>query len=126
MTRIIVANVLTTTTTTANQQVASYTVPTGKKFKLLLLGLGGEPTTWSTTETSLGYVWLDISEVDYRGIEVRAMAGDATGVNIQYLILPIPEGIEFTAGEVIKIECTPAGTTSTRWKGIIIGDLTDA
>jgi hypothetical protein len=122
MARIIVANILTTTTTTANQTIAQYTVPTGKTFTLKLLGLGGEPTTWSTTELSMGYCWVDIGGTDYRGIELRAMQGDATGVNIQYLILPIPNGIQFNAGETIKIECTPTTTTSARWKGIIIGD----
>jgi len=122
MTTVIVAQVLTTTTTTANQTIASYTVPSGKTFKLKVIGLGGEPTTWSTSELSMGYCWLDIDGTDYRGIEVRNMQGDATGVNIQYLIIPIPEGVDFSAGQVIKIECTPATTTSARWKGIIIGD----
>lgn len=124
MVRVLIASVLTTTTTTANQTVATYTVPSGKKFNLRVIGLGGEPTTWSTTEVSMGYVWLDINGTDYRGIEVRNMQGDATGVNIQYLIIPIPGGIDFSAGETITIECTPTTTTSARWKGIIIGDET--
>ena len=125
MTRVMIANVVTTTSATQTT-VATYTVPTGKTFKLYLLVIGGEPTAWSTTEASLGYIWLDVNGTDYRGIELRAMQGDATGVNIQYLVLPIPGGIEFTAGETITIECLPAGTTSTRWKGVIIGEETSA
>lgn len=122
MTTVLVASVLTTTTTTANQTIATYTVTTGKTLNLRVIGMGSEPTTWSTSELSLGYCWLDINNTDYRGIEVRGMQGDATGVNIMYLIIPIPEGINFAAGTIITIECTPATTTSTRWKGIIIGD----
>jgi len=122
MTTVLIAQVLTTTTTTANQIVASYTVPSGKTFKLKVIGIGGEPTTWSTTELSMGYVWLRINGVDYRGIELRNMQGDATGVNIQYLIIPIPEGITFPGGTTIEIVCTPTTTTSARWKGIIIGE----
>ena len=122
MVRVLVANILTTTSTTANQTIVSYTVSTGKTLNLRVIGLGAEPTSWTTTEKDHGYCWVDVAGTDYRGLEVRGMAGDATGVNIQYLIVPIPGGIDFAAGTVIKIECTPATTTSTRWKGIIIGD----
>jgi len=122
MARVIVASVLTTTAAGTRVEVCSYTVPPGKKFILKVIGCGGEPTTWSTTEASLGYVYPGVNSTDFRGMEVRNMQGDATGVNIQYLIVPIPGGIEFTAGEKIGIYCDPAGTTSSRWKGIIIGD----
>lgn len=130
MTRVLVSNVLTTTSSGADLEVCRYEVPLGKKFNLRVLVLGGEPTTFSTTESSLGYVYLSVYEplagwANYRGIEVRNMQGDVTGVNIQYLVIPIPGGIDFTQGEIVAIRCSPTTTTSSRWKGTIIGDVTD-
>lgn len=122
MARIFVADIVTTTNTGTGVVVASYTVPTGKTFTLKVLGIGGEPTTWSTTETHLGYVYPVIAGVNKRGLELRIMQGDTVGHNIQYLIIPIPGGVTFSAGETIEIKCDPATTTSTRWRGVIIGD----
>jgi hypothetical protein len=122
MARIFQADLITTTASGTGVNVSTYTVPTSKTFTLKVLGMGGEPTTWTTTEASLGYVYPKIAGVDKRGLEVRIMAGDVTGINIQYLIIPIPGGVTFAAAETVQVNCDPAGTTSTRWRGVIIGD----
>jgi hypothetical protein len=124
MARIFLAEVLVTTASGSGVDVAVYDVPSGKSFTLKVLGMGGDATTWSTTEAVLGYVYPEIAGVDKRGLEVRVMQGDVTGISIQYLIVPIPGGVTFSGGESIQVECDPATTTSTRWRGIIIGDET--
>lgn len=122
MAAIFIADVLVTTATGTGVQVCSYTVPTGKTFDLRVIGCGGDVTTFSTTEAHMGYVYPEIAGTAKRGLEVRVMQGDVTGIAIQYLVVPIPGGLLFPAGTSIRVLCDPATTTSTRWRGIIIGD----
>ena len=132
----VVSNFITTTET-GTYEVLSYTVPSGYKFVFKDLIAGGEPTSWSTTETYLGYAYLQIDGVDYRGIEARGMQGDLCGVygagrgvakhtptypgGSFALPIPIFQGVEFGAGAVIKVMAQVATTTSSRWKGTLIG-----
>jgi hypothetical protein len=132
MTRKIASNVLTTTAT-GTQQVLSYTVPSGYTFKLYQILIGVEPTTWTTDELHLGYIYVNINGVDYLGIQARGMQGDVTGIygsrgafpeqtGSFAFPLPIFEDVEFNSGETITIYASPATTTSTRWRATIIGD----
>lgn len=135
--RIIISNALTTTAT-GTFEVISYTVPSGYKLKLKNITIGGEPTTWSTTEANLGYCYLQINGVDYRGLEDRAMQGDAVGIygsvgsgkdgltgtfGAGFVLSSSLYDIELNEGDVIKVIASPASTTSTRWRATIIADL---
>ena len=134
---MIVSGVLTTTAS-GTYEVLSYTVPSGNTFRLEHVLIGGEPTSWSTSESFLGYAYLKVNDTEYRGIETRNMQGDICGVygagrgvpkNCGFLLfggsfglsIPVPDNIEFPAGTVIKIMCKAEGTTSSRWRGTLIG-----
>jgi len=122
------------TTTTGNFTIVKYTVPDGYKFILKNVVLVAEPSTFSTTEAILGRAYLQINGTDCRGIEITGMQGDVTGIysgggknNLTtfgagfVLSIPIPLGVEFVTGTVIKVIANVASTTSTRWLGVIIG-----
>jgi len=137
-TPVVVSNAITTTST-GTYEVISYTVPSNCRLRIKAIVIGGEPTTWSTTEANLGYVYLQINGVNYRGIEARAMQGDIVGIYGQAgrggqnllttfgagFALPIFIFDELVLDEnsVVKVIAEPSTTTSTRWRGTIIGEI---
>lgn len=103
---------LTTTTSTANQVVLTYTIPAGITLYLGMVHLMGHlsVTPGSANPINLGTMSLespagtklftvDLAHPDFRGI-----------------LLPLPEPFPIPSGTVLRMVCTPAAATSTLWR----------
>lgn len=110
---VLQTNSLTTTTTTADQIITTYTVPTGKEFLLTGMHIG------RIVETA-------VDAAPYRlrvnGVTKLAQATAATGNRAWALNMSFPIKLG-TADDVITITVTPAGVGSTTWNGAFWGYL---
>lgn len=113
---VIISNIIQTTTTTANQVVATYTVPVGKTLYLqhisICMGAGASITGICTINVA-GAAWARMFLSDFD-------SGKTPGVLDWQRTFP--QGIPIaTAGQAINITVTPGGTSATYWTGMIIG-----
>lgn len=111
---VMKTGLLTTTATTADQVVLTYTVTTNKTFYIEYLILDIIFSTPSGTATFLGRISLELPS----GTKVITMpAQNANSSGDQHMIIPFCEPIPATTGQVVRIVCTPAVTTSIDWYG---------
>lgn len=108
---------LTTTATTANQVVVTYTVPGGKDFLYCGHNLGKDQAVNA----------IDFAPARLRVGGTQIMAYSSAGSTDRCWAPPSPAmPIKIaTAGQVVEIVITPSGSTSTVWRGVLLGILRD-
>lgn len=111
-TNVLVTGALTTTATTANQIILTYTVTAGKTFYLEYFDVIARLTTYAVTATLFGAVSLETPSGTKVYTTDMFHAGAAQPARIQFA-----EPIPIAAGTVIRLVCTPSATTSFAWKG---------
>lgn len=105
---------LTTTATTADQVIVTYTVPAGNHFLLAGLFVGKSVAT-NTEATPF--------KLRVNGTAKIIYASDGTGTRFWNPVLnSFPIKIA-TAGDVVTITVTPSNGTSTTWNGTMFGYL---
>lgn len=108
--------VLTSTATTADQVISSFT-PTGStSWKCTTVA--GWLTTASATEANLGAVSLQQGGV--AKAELRLQNTD-TSRTVGLVVIPWGDGVVFTGSEVLRWIVTPAAVTSMRWAATFYG-----
>lgn len=108
---------LASSANTADQVIATYTVPTGKTFFLGTLLANVRLTTFATTATNFGTISLMVN--GSKIVTFTVVAGP--GVLNSPLFLEPGWALTFAAGDVIKIVCTPSAATAMTWDGSLIG-----
>lgn len=109
---------LTTTATTADQVILTFTVTTNKTFYVQYASIQARLTTMSTTQSILGAASLETPS-GTKGITVSCVnpsSGDSYPA-----IYTFSEPIAVTSGVVIRWVCTPAAATSMLWVGCFGG-----
>lgn len=103
---------LTSTATTADQVVLSYTVTAGKILYLEYFDLSARLTTYGATATNFGNCSLESPAGTKLYTQMVANAG-----------APLPAGAVFAepipipGGAVVRLVCTPSAVTSFTWLG---------
>jgi len=114
--------VLVTTAATADQVVKSVTYAAATNLKLIVIGAAY--TAFSGTEANLGIGEIQV-DPDGGGwddaFEQRFQNTDLDN-NCGMTVLPLGSGISFASGQDIRSICTPASTTSMRWKASFWGE----
>ena len=112
---------LTTTATTANQQIGTYTPKVRDHFVIQLIIIEVYLTTLDTTAALLGNLSLYFPKyLEY--ILKDLQASNTSSGALFGLIIPIPEGwFEKHYLSEIKAICTPAVATSMKWIVTLLG-----
>jgi len=111
---------LTTTSTTANQQIGSYTVPNGKIYHIVIIVVEvyySTPSTTAALQGTLSVRWgTDVILGPLQAVNPSSAAPFG-------FIAPMPEGYEVLGdgSKTLNAVCTPAAVTSTVWKVSLIG-----
>lgn len=112
-TNVLKTGALTTTATTADQVVLTYTVTTGSTLFLSYLTMECEFTTPSATATVLGVVSLETPS-GTKGISTTCE--NATVSVMDRIVIPFTEPISVASGTVVRVVTTPATATSIKWQ----------
>jgi len=112
---------LTTTATTANQQIGSYTPKVRKHFVIQLIIIEVYLTTLDATAALLGK--LSLYFPTYGQYILRDLQASNTSSGALFgLVIPIPEGyFEKHYRSEIRAICTPAVVTSMKWIVNLLG-----
>ncbi len=113
-TNIMKTGSLTTTATTADQVVLTYTVTSGKTFYLEYFEIEARITTLSGTASILGTASLE-NPSGTKG-HTSTFTNQTTS-EVKRIVIPLAEPIPIAAGTVIRVVCTPAAATSMLWIG---------
>lgn len=107
---IWIYNEITTNSTTADQLIASYTVPSGRTFFI---------RSWATCNISAS----NVDAKPYRLLVDTTKKAGAIPSNKNWISdLPKEQPIG-TGGQIIKLTVTPDGSAATTWSGRIVGIL---
>lgn len=110
MAQTISFGAITTTATTARQDILTYTPANTLKLKTIVIA--GYYTTWSATEANLGTVYLVVGGVDKMEFRIQNTDNDTlAGI----VVIPLGDGLLFSGAEAVLVEVTPAAATSMRW-----------
>ncbi len=109
---------LTTTATTADQVILTYTVTNGKTLYLLGAVLGARLTVLSATASILGTCSIETPS----GTKILTVDFDnATSEFSDRQDVALAKPIPIASGVVIRVVCTPAAATSMLWRATLIG-----
>jgi hypothetical protein len=112
--QIFQSGTLTSSATTANQTVVTYTVPAGFSFSLV---------AWSLYNTSGNNVTISPGRLRVAGSDIVAFASIGSFPHWAPPALGAP-GVHIAASsQVITLTVTPSAATSTNWSGFITGYL---
>lgn len=111
---ILVGTTLNTTTTNANQVIATYTVPAGKSFALI---------SWSLANTSGNAVDANPARLRVAGTDIAVYATTANPRVWLPPALGCPGVNIASSGQVVTLTITPSAATSTNWWGMLVGYL---
>ena len=103
---------LTSTATTADQVILTYTVTSGKTFYMEYVTVTARLTTYAATATNFGNSSLESPAATKLITTIIANAGV---INPPFAI-EFGEPIPIASGTVIRVVCTPAATTSFLWQ----------
>jgi hypothetical protein len=112
-TNVMKTGTITTTATTADQVVLTYTVTSGKTLFLQYLVMYGRLTTLSATASILGAISLEAPS------GTKAITFDdvnPTTSELEFNPVGFSEPIPLAAGTVVRVVVTPAATTSMLWR----------
>jgi len=113
-----VTGTLVTTTTTADQVVATYTVTSGVNFYPVSVSIVARLTAVSATASIMGTISLELPS----GTKVSIFTWtNPTTSLVQPIVLALNGEVFLAGGSVIRIVCTPAATTSMTWIGNVLG-----
>jgi len=112
----IVAGGITTSATTARQDIITNTPANTVSFKCI--SCSGYLTTYSATEAALGVVYFVVGGTD--AFEARMQNTDLASL-ASIVVIPWGDGITFSGAEALLWEVTPGAATSTRWFGTMWG-----
>lgn len=117
-TNVLKTGALTTTATTADQVVLTYTVTAGKTLYLNAIMVQARLTTLSATASILG-TWSLETPSGTKCISFDDLNA-TTSADVPFIV-PFVEPIPIATGVVVRIVCTPAAATSMKWQANIIG-----
>lgn len=117
-TNVLKTGQLTTTATTADQVVLTYTVTAGKTLYITSYTVQARLTVLSATATILGTISLEIPSGTKVYTEDRI--NPTTAETPPTPTTPV-EPIPVAAGTVVRFVCTPAAVTSMRWLASFAG-----
>lgn len=103
---------ITTTATTANQVISSFTPANTTAW--MCAYLSAFLTTYSSTESNMGTAKMQVGGTDI--FETRIMNTDLD-TRPGLIIIPWGDGILFSGAEVLRWIVTPAAATSMKWNG---------
>lgn len=107
---------LTTTATTADQVISSFTPTNVTSWKCTIVV--GYLTTYSATESNMGVVKMQVGGTDEAEMRIQNTDVDSRpGI----IVIPWGNGLVFSGAEVVRWIVTPASTTSMRWVGSFHG-----
>lgn len=113
-TNVLKTGTITTTATTADQVVLTYTVTAGKTLYLQYVIMYGRLTVPAATATILGAISLETPS----GTKVLTFDDmNPTTSELEFNPMPFPEPVPIAAGTVVRIVVTPAAATSMLWRG---------
>lgn len=105
---------LTTTATTADQVILTYTVTTNKTFYVQYASIQARLTTMAVAQSILGAASIETPS----GTKVLTASFVNTTAGDTYpVIYTFSEPIPVASGVVIRMVCTPAAATSMLWIG---------
>lgn len=107
---------ITTTATTADQVISSFTPLNTTSWKCT--ALTAYLTTYSATESNMGVAKLQAAGADI--FETRIMNTDQD-TRPGVIVLPWGDGILFDGSTVLRWITTPASSTSMKWNGSFFG-----
>jgi hypothetical protein len=110
-----VPGTLTSTATTADQVVTTYTVTLGKTFYLQNWDVYVQRSTFSTTAADYGTCSLEITAGNKEWTQELSGAGQASWEK------RFNEPAPVVAGTVVRVVCTPTAATSSLWRANIVG-----
>lgn len=117
MAQTISFGAITTTATTARQDILTYTPANTLKLKTIVIS--GYYTTWSATEANLGTVYFVVGGTDKMEFRIQNTDNDTlAGI----VVIPLGDGILFDGSTAVLTEVTPASTTSMRWTATYFWD----
>jgi hypothetical protein len=101
---------LTTTATTADQTILTYTPVNTLSLKTIFIA--GYLTTYSATESNMGVVVIkqagtNVLEYRIQNTDLDTLAG--------VLTIPLGDGLLFNGTDTVAVHVTPAAATSMRW-----------
>lgn len=102
---------LTSTATTADQVVLTYTVTSGKTFYLQYFDLAARLTTYASTATNYG----DCSIESPAGTKLWTQMFTSVGQSLP-LSHDFAEPMPIASGVVVRVVCTPSAVTSFLWR----------
>jgi len=108
-TNVLKTGTLTTTTTTADQVILTYTVTTGKTFYMTYISIIARGTIFANN-TFLGSSSLESPA------GTKLLTIDLTVPNPSDFLLTTSTPIAIPSGTVVRMVCTPAAVTSTVWR----------
>ena len=108
---------LATTATTANQEIGTRTVTTGKKYVVTAIIIEVYRTVVSATAALLGLISVRIGDTAW----ITLQASNNIASSMFGAVIPIPLGQEVPSATDFDAVCTPADVTSTTWKVNVIG-----
>ena len=112
----IVGSGLTSSATTAEQDILSNTPANTTSFKCTTVS--GYLTTYSATEAALGIVFFDVAGTNV--YEARMQNTDLASL-ASVIVIPWGDGIMFSGSQALLWEVTPAAATSMRWYATLWG-----
>jgi hypothetical protein len=104
-----------TTAVTADQEILTYTVTTGKTLYLQYLKIDTRLTTFAVTATNFGLASLENPS------GTKLITQMQSGAGITLIPLYIFNDIPIPSGTVIRVVCTPSAVTSYTWQANIGG-----
>jgi hypothetical protein len=107
---------LTSTATTADQVVLTYTVTAGKTFYLEYFDVAARLTTYAATATNFGDCSLESPAGTKLYTNMVAHAGSPLPIRTSFA-----EPIPIVAGAVVRVVCTPSAVTSFLFRGNLGG-----
>ncbi len=110
---------LASSANTADQVIATYTVPKDKTFFLQQATVDARLTTYATTATLYGTVSLELPS----GTKVITADVFNAGQNRPVDLVRVAEPIPIAGGTVVRIVCTPSASTAFSWSGWLLGYL---
>lgn len=107
---------ITTTATTADQVISTFTPANTVSWKCA--ALVAYLTTYSGTESNMGVAKMQAGGVDV--FEARILNTDVDS-RPGVIIVPWGNGLTFDGATVVRWICTPAAATSMKWNGSFHG-----
>lgn len=109
-TNVMKTGTLSSSATTADQVILTYTVTTGKTFYVTYLKWQARLTTYAATATNFGPISLELPS----GTKVITEEIFNAGIDGCY-ILQFPEPVPVASTTVIRVVCTPSAATAFKW-----------